>query len=248
MKHSIPFAALLLAIVAPWASGAALEIYGGVGLWNGAFDGTVRSGATGIDVDDDLDVGRDRHLVLHAGVEHPVPLLPNLRVQYTDLDVSGRTDLPRGIAFRGVTFPAGTTVRTHFELTQIDGTLYYKLWGTGFEVDLGLTLRYIDGRIDIAAENQSAQADVEIAFPMLHAGGRVTLPLTGLWAGGRIDGAAFRGDSLIDASLGAGWRSPLGLGLEAGWRLYRIEIDGRGDLDRARIDVSGPYAVLNFRF
>jgi outer membrane protein len=241
--------AVLLAAGAPMAGAATLlEAYGGVGLWNGAYDGTVRSGATNVDVENDLDVGRDRHTLLYAGFEHPVPILPNIRAQYVQIDVSGRTVLPRSIAFRGVNFPEGTAIDSRVELTQIDGTAYYKVWATVVELDLGLTLRHVDGLVEIAAENQTGRADFDGVLPMLHAAARVELPLTGLWAGAKVDGTAYRGDKLIDTVLSAGWQSAAGLGIEAGWRLYRFELDGRGDLDGSRIDIAGPYAALNFRF
>jgi outer membrane protein len=238
-----------VALAAPLAGAASLvEVYGGVGLWNGAFSGPVRAGADDVEVDDDLDLGRDRHVWAYAGLEHPVPLLPNFRAQYTQIETGGQTTLSRSIEFRGTAFPVESVVDSQIELTQIDGTAYWKLWSTGVEIDVGLTVRYVDGNVAITAEGEDAQAEFDGFVPMLHAAGRFPLPLTGLWLGARLDGAAYGGDRLFDGALTAGWQSRAGLGIEAGWRLYRLEIDDRGQFDRTRIDISGPYAALNLRF
>jgi outer membrane protein len=248
-KTIIVAMALSVAGAAPYARADGLiELYGGVGLWNGVYDGDVRAGITEIDFDDDLSISRDSHLMIYAGFEHPVPLLPNVRAQYVRLDASDSSVLARTIGFRGVQFPAGTTIDSRIDLTQIDGTLYYKLWDTGFEFDLGVTLRYVEGLVDIAAENQQARAEFDGFLPMAHAAVRVALPITGLWAGARVDGTGWDGDRLIDATFSAGWQSAAGIGIEGGWRLYRLEIDERGDFEQSTIHVSGPYAALNFRF
>ena len=45
-----------------------------------------------------------------------------------------------------------------------------------------------------------------------------------------------------------GYESKLGFGIEAGWRSVRIEVAEFDDVDSAKIDISGPYAALNYHF
>jgi hypothetical protein len=50
----------------------------------------------------------------------------------------------------------------------------------------------------------------------------------------------------FDAKIG--YESSVGLGIEAGYRAVQIELDAFDDVDVAELDVSGPYAAINFHF
>ncbi len=50
------------------------------------------------------------------------------------------------------------------------------------------------------------------------------------------------------SSVQVGWESPVGLGAEIGWRSYNLELDSFDNIDSAEIDISGPYAAVNFHF
>ncbi|MDP6376997.1 MAG: hypothetical protein QF515_01215 [Pseudomonadales bacterium] len=52
----------------------------------------------------------------------------------------------------------------------------------------------------------------------------------------------------VACSAQLGWESPFGLGFEAGWRSYRIELEAFDDIDLAVIYIKGPYAALNYHF
>lgn len=139
-------------------------------------------------------------------------------------------------------------VASEIELTQSDAVLYYELLDNVVSLDLGIAARWIDGEIEVASESAVAQAEFEGVLPLLYARGRVDLPLTGLWVGAEAMGLAFDGHSLIDASVQVGWTSPVGLGAELGWRTLRLGLDSVDDIDNAEIDMSGPYAAVNFYF
>ena len=83
---------------------------------------------------------------------------------------------------------------------------------------------------------------------MLYAKARADLPLTGLWVGAEAQGISYDDNSLVEYNAQVGWESNLGLGLEAGFRSVPMEIDAFDDVQGAEIDISGPYAALNFHF
>lgn len=222
--------------------------YAGAGTWQQAFSGDVASGAEDVDLERDLDFDRERNNVLYAGLEHGVPVLPNVRVNHAKVAGDGRSVLTRTVEFRGETFSISEDVASDIELTQSDAVLYYELLDNVVSLDLGIAARWIDGEIEVASESAVAQAEFEGVLPLLYARGRVDLPLSGLWVGAQAMGLAFDGHSLIDASAQVGWTSPVGLGAELGWRTLRLDLDSVDDIDNAEIDMSGPYAAVNFYF
>ena len=58
----------------------------------------------------------------------------------------------------------------------------------------------------------------------------------------------YDGNSVVEFNAQVGYESNLGLGLEAGYRSVRMELDAFDDVDSAEIDVSGPYAAINYHF
>ena len=76
----------------------------------------------------------------------------------------------------------------------------------------------------------------------------IDLPLTGLWLGAEAQGVSYQDNSLMEFNAQLGYESKLGFGIEAGWRSVRIEVAEFDDVDSAKIDISGPYAALNYHF
>ena len=83
---------------------------------------------------------------------------------------------------------------------------------------------------------------------MLYGKIRADLPLTGLWIGAQAQGKSYDDNSLIEFDAQIGWESEVGFGIEAGYRAVQIELDTFDDVDNADIDVSGPYAAVNYHF
>ena len=76
----------------------------------------------------------------------------------------------------------------------------------------------------------------------------IDLPLTGLWLGAEAQGVSYQDNSLMEFNAQLGYESKLGFGIEAGWRSVQIEVAEFDDVDSAKIDISGPYAALNYHF
>src|SRR5690606_28134813 len=97
-------ASLVTGLLAMGLSAAAtadiVGVTAGVIGWNPDYSGGVRSGSTRVNVEDDLGLGDDWSPQAYAAIEHPVPLLPNLKLQYTELSQTGKGSL--GQTFDGV--------------------------------------------------------------------------------------------------------------------------------------------------
>lgn len=213
--------------------------------WQADYDGYVQADGDRVDLNDDLGFDDDDADTIYAILEHPIPLLPNLKLQYTQIDTTANGQTPAGFEFDNVVFPAGTPVQSDLDLTHADATLYYQLLDNVVELDLGLTIRYVDGSVDIRSAGQTANEKLEVALPLLYAAGKVDLPL-GFYVGADINGLAVSGDGIIDYRVNAGWVSPFMLGVEVGMR--RFDIDYDDDEDQADLSIDGVYGAVTFQF
>lgn len=223
-------------------------VYAGAGAWQQSYGGDIASGGADIDIEDDLGFDDDTTNFFYVAVEHPVPGLPNVRAQYSELDLDETTTLGQDIDFNGVSFPAGTSIGSVVDTTQVDAVLYYEVLDNVVSLDLGLAGRYIDGEIVVTSAIDTSPVEFEGVLPLLYGKARVDLPFSGFWMGAEVAGLGYDGNSLIDGNVVVGWESPWRLGVEAGWRTYRLEMDEFDDVDDADIDVSGPFVALNVHF
>ncbi len=223
-------------------------IYAGAGTWQQEYSGDVVSGLTEVSVEDDLAIDDDSNTVLYVALEHGLPVLPNVRAQHFSLDAEGDNVLSRTIEFNGEIFNLNDAVTSAVDISQSDAVLYYEVLDNVVSLDLGLAVSLIEGSIEVASSTESAEADFDEVVPMLYAKARADLPLTGLWVGVEGQGLSYDGNSLLELNAQVAWESDVGLGIEAGWRMVDIELDEFDDIAAANIDVSGPYAAINYHF
>lgn len=250
MKISAAVCAGILAL-SPFAVQAdtVFGFYAGAGTWQQEYSGDVQSGLTRVDVEDDLGMtDDDSNIVLYAAIEHPIPVLPNLRAQYLKVDTSGENVLDRTIEFNGETFIISEALSTSVELTQADAVLYYELLDNVVSLDLGLAISMIEGEIAVIGTFDSAVAEFDEIIPMLYGKVRGDLPFTGFWVAAEAQGMKYDGNGLMQANAHVGYESDVGLGFEIGYRLMQLEIDSFEDVDNAEVDIAGPYAAINFHF
>ena len=238
----------MLGVMAAEASADRVGLYAGFGTWSQSYSGGAASGGQEIDFESDLDLGRSANNVMYLALEHPIPVLPNLRLQKSDLSTDGANVLTRDFDWRGATYTAATAVSTEAKIDQTDLTMYYELLDNVFSLDLGLAARLVDGSIGIQSEVAAGTAEFKGVVPMLYGRARVDVPRTGAWVAVEMQGIGYGGHSLTDTNFHAGWESRFGLGVEAGWRMYRFTLDEIDDIASADFRVDGPYAALNFHF
>jgi len=244
-------AALLLAsvIVAPAASADTIfGVYAGAGTWQQNYSGDLRSGVTTVDVEDDLGIEDDMNNVFYLAVEHPMPFLPNIKVNYVDMSINGDSTLDRTIEFNDVIFPIGTTLTSDVEISQGDAIAYYELLDNYLSLDVGIGARYMDGKVNLVSSSETSNADFTVIVPLLYGRARADLPLSGFWMAAEVMGMGYSDSSLIDATAQLGWESSIGLGAELGYRLINLDIDDMDDFNKANLDISGPYMALNYHF
>ncbi len=230
-----------------------IGVWAGANYWNYDISGTVRyqsnNSSDDIDVNDDLGYNDGSTPVIYAALEHPLPMLPNVRLVYTDIDESANGQLTRSFTFGNTTFTGSENVTSSIELKQTDVTLYYSVLDNIANLDVGLTARYIDSRSRITGQSsgRTEEANISAWIPMAYAGVGIDLPLSGLAVGADASAIAYSGSSFYDFTVRATYDTPWRVGVDLGYRKIHLELD---DIDNsyADLDFSGPYlgAYLHF--
>lgn len=231
-----------------------LGVWAGVGQWNWDVSGNFRYQSTNIS--DTIDVGNsganylnwadDDSGTFFAILEHPVPLIPNVKIFSTSLETKGTGQA--NVTFGGATLTAD--VNSSLEMDMTDITLYWQILDNVVGLDIGITAKTIDGKItvtDVTTPSQTDTANFDTTIPMLYAGVEFDLPLTGLVLGANAAYVGYDGNSLTEYHAYIRYNSPYVFGVEAGVKSFNLEID---DLDSSygTLEFSGAYAQLFVHF
>lgn len=242
---------LVLAPAPAAAEGVPLiDVYAGVTHWQPELTGDVSSDGDDFDVEGDLDFDSNSTNILHVGLEHPVPLVPNVRLRHFSMDDSASSTVTTTRQFHGVEFAADEDIRSSYDMEITDATLYYSPLDNWVSLDIGITARQLDLEVEVSergAGGESASAGGSAVIPMGHLGVRADLPLTGFYAVGELNTISASGHRLTDARAGLGWQSDLPLGVEIGYQQMEFKLDDVDDLD-ADAEFGGAYAAVNLRF
>ncbi len=175
----------------------------------------------------DLDFDSATNTEFSVALEHPVPLVPNIRLAYADFSFDGEDDGNNSV-----------------ELDQgfVDGTFYYEVLDNIVELDLGLTARVSDA----SAENLNISSKNDNVSALLYGKVQGNLPITGFSVGAIAQLGGNGKDSIADAEVYAQYSFLLGLGLSAGYRVIdqELEYKSRGSKSDFDSDFEGVYLAL----
>lgn len=220
-------------------------IYAGAGGWRGNYSGTVGDAAASTG---DLGMGKANNTFYYVAIEHPVLFLPNLKVQHNELTSRQSSILDTDFRLDDIRFPAGTNLRTDFDLSYTDATLYYEVLDNWLNLDVGITLRKYSGYLAAEASQLSEKVDTDLTLPLIYGKFQFDLPLTGFFAGFEGNYIGYDGNELFDynAKIGYLFDSALDLGIEAGYRTITMNIDENDVV--ANLELKGPYLAAIFHF
>lgn len=211
----------------------------------------VDSGGTDIDLENDLGLDGGTGSYIYVAIEHGVPLLPNVRLAWTELEEEADVILDSSITIDGQLFPENTFVRTEADLSHTDMTLYYEVLEGTIDLDLGMTARKFDGGITTTGRNifgsVSATQSLDTVIPLLYGMVQFNVPNTGLYVAADGSLLSWEGSSFYDMWLKAGYLFSIGVGLEVGYRKIDMQLDDVEGTD-ADITLDGQYMALLFAF
>lgn len=238
-------AAVIAACTFPIAAQA--DIIGGtleVSYWHAAYDGDIvsRQANQTVSLDDDLNFDDVGGVEFAASFEHPVPILPNIKVKHLKLDETANSDVV--FDFDGISF--GVSSESDLDLSHNDIVLYYEILDNWVNLDIGLGAKQFDGEFRIQDGSNLSVTDIDETLPMLYANAAFELPFTGLSVGAEVSAVSFSGDSLSDAKLRL--RQDISLAfIELGYRQFAIDVEDINGLD-VDGDISGVYLSTGLDF
>lgn len=227
-----------LMLSAPLAQADVVGLGANVSYWDSDLSGQATDNGDVVDVENDLNLDSDSNANASLYFEHPVPLLPNVRLNYTLIEQTGRGQL--GADFGGIFVGSGLDVRSDLDLEQLDLTLYYEVLDNWVNLDLGLTARDLDGELTVQeiGGTQASKTEVDAVLPMGYVAARFDLPLTGVSVGAEGNFVSYSGDSLHDFNAYGQWEIAV-LQLRAGYR--QMSIDYEDDDESLDVEIDGPF-------
>lgn len=245
---------LLAGIIGASAQADIVRVEAGVGMWNQNISGDIQYTGETAFTTDTLNYGSESKPYAWAYIKHPIPVLPNLRLEYTAVEFTGTT--PLNFTYNGQDF-TGSTDST-LTMDQLDAILYYNIldntaWITA---DLGLDIKSMSGKFKATDGTRSVDESENLVLPMLYARGRVEIPGTdiGMEAEGKYLG--YKSSKLVDASIKVDYTLVdlipfVDLGIEVGYRMQTINVDATdfSSLDTSlTLDVDGVFVGIVGRF
>lgn len=220
-----------------------LGFYAGANYWNYNMSGNVNSSES-ILGNVDIDYNDDSSAVFYAALEHPVPFLPNIKLQQNNIQSNGIMTIDNISSFPD----QSVNVDTDLDFSHTDVMLYYELLDNWVNLDFGLSFKNFDGYTYFYAENMiDEHSKFDDWIPMLYAKGKFDLPFTGFSASATIEALSFDDNKVTDLALAVGYESGSGFGAEAGYRNLTIDLQTIGSL-KSDITMDGFYLGVNFHF
>jgi outer membrane protein len=191
----------------------------------------------------------------YAAFEHPLPLIPNLKVQRTQMDTDGDVTLKSNFTFGGELFSINTDVISDVQLSSTDIILYYELFDNDLiSFDVGINAKYIDGELLVIAKDDptlSGREEFSGPVPMVYSRLAVGLPLTGF--GAFVEGSFLSIDdhTLSDYQAAITYSLMENLAIDVtfqvGYRAFTLELEDLDDI-YSDLEFKGAYAGLEVHF
>jgi|SRR5690554_3377424 len=212
----------------------AIGLRGHAGFWMGEIKGTL--GGLTTELDKTPLEQKNSHPYLTLYLEHPLPLLPNLRAHYHDLKTSQQIHTGT---------PGAASIAV--DLSHADITAYYELLDSVVSLDAGLSVRQYMGEIDFTSVAQTKSWHYDAVLPMAYLLFEVHFPLSGWSLGAEGHFTEFDNYQVLDSSIRLRYLldAVVKVGLDAGYREMSIDIDKHAGLD---LTTRGPFAALAVYF
>lgn len=226
----------------------------GVGAWAQTPSGDIsytKSGANGLDKSKE---SQETQPYIWALLKHPVPVIPNIRLEYTSIKNTGTATG----TFKEFTASGG---KTSLEMTQFDVIPYYNIldntaWIT---LDVGLDLKVTqmkyeaDGVTIPGVVSTSYSDSASVVIPLLYVRGRVEIPATNIGLEADVKYVSYNANIIYDARAKVDYTLDIfpviQPAIELGYRVQKIKLedDSAGDA-KADLDFAGVYVGVMLRF
>jgi len=258
MKKTIIAAGIATLLSASAQADTLLGLYLGGHIWDVKTTGSIgeKNGTSGDVISQKLNFDDQQQGSFYIALEHPIPLIPNIKISSTVLDTDGQTSITEAdFLFGDISYPVNTTVDTVFDVNYIDYTFYYEILDNDLlTLDLGITARDIDGSITITDDAGILSISDEkfsAIVPMLYSSVIIGLPFTGfnVFAQGNYTG--YDDSSIYDFQAGVSYavldNLAVDLNVELGYKVVKMDIEDIDDI-YADMEFKGLYLGASVHF
>ncbi len=196
----------------------------------------------------------ETNTALYAALEHPIPFIPNVKLNHTSLDSAGMTTLQSDFTFNDTTYTENSSVSTHSDITTTDLILYYELFDNDLvSFDIGLNGKYIDGMLEVVDEENALESSRDFSgiVPMVYSRVQVGLPFTGLAAYAEGSYLSIDDHQLSDFQVAVTYAVidslAVDMTVQLGYRRVEVDIEDLDDI-YANLEYDGAFAGLEIHF
>lgn len=218
-----------------------------LGFFSHAPSGNASYKSASSNLEETFGLSEEQDLFFKACLEHPFPLLPNIKLGHTTLSHDGSSSV-EGFSWGDIDNFDGA-IDNSLSLDITDVTLYYEVLDNWIEVDTGLTARYITGDIQVSTDDaRHDTVDFSTWVPMLYGKARFNLPSTDISLQLEANAVSYWDITAYDYELSARYTLAIGSGLEAGYKSFHLDSDDLVDGFKANMDFAGPYIAAIWDF
>jgi outer membrane protein len=228
-----------------------LGLYVGAQAWNMEATGGFSENGTNVNFNFEDEAKPSYYMAF----EHPIPFIPNIKVQRTEMDTNGDVTLEGNFTFGGELFSINSNVTSDVQLSSTDIILYYELFDNDLiSFDVGINAKHLDGELLVTSIDDTTligREEFSGPLPMIYSRLALGLPLTGL--GAFVEGSFLSvGDNTISdyqAAITYSLMENLAIDVtfQVGYRAFTLELEDLDDI-YSDLEFKGAYAGLEVHF
>ena len=234
MKKAIIATSLATVLCASAQADTLLGLYIGGHVWANQAEGSFGEGETDQAAFNFNDENQGSYFV---ALEHPIPLIPNVKIASTTLDTVGGATIETSFTIGGETYSASSQLDTTFDASYVDYTFYYEVFDNDLlTFDFGLTARELDSQIGVVEQATSQSSDLSVSgfLPLLYVNTIIGLPFTGFNVFAEANFLSYDDNSVYDYQIGVSYsvldNLAVDLDLTLGYRGVKLELNDIDDL------------------
>ena len=158
----------------------------GAGVWQENISGHIKTGDTinyfnnkaaetdGNTKTGNLGLSDKSQPYIWAKIIHPIPLIPNVKVQYTRYDTSGDGIATSNFKIFGQNINTKNKVHTDLTIDSYDATFFYEFKPVVVDLEAGVGVNVWKGQSTVISNNMTSSASWIVPFPYLYARAETT--------------------------------------------------------------------------
>jgi outer membrane protein len=233
MKKTLLAAGMAALMCSSVQADTLLGLYIGGQIWSNEATGSFGEGANNQAV---FEFDDENQGSFYVAFEHPIPLIPNIKIASTTLDTVGGTKIENEFKFNNITYTAESTLDTTLDASFVDYTLYYELFDNDLlTFDFGLTARDLDASINVIEPMTQLQSDLDVSgiIPMAYLSTIIGLPFTGFNVFAEANFISYDDQTVYDAQIGVSYAILDNLAVDfdvtLGYRTVKMELNDIDD-------------------